>query len=207
MSAVITQVRARPCAKCPFRADVPNYLRARRRIEIATAIAQGGDFPCHETTVDCEDEDGMSDRIATSDSKLCAGAIKAALAAGAVPQNIRIMARLGMIDLDAIESTGAECLNLTAWASPSRGEGDGRDAEEPVDDEDDYSGPCVVSGPGCMAPAGYLIDGIAVPSDTVADNACGLCGEPVCSTCITVSGHCDACDGDEDDEDDEDDGD
>lgn len=198
MNAVITEVRARPCAKCPFRADVPNYLRSGRRIQIATAIAQGGDFPCHETTVDCYDEDGMSDRQATSDSKLCAGAIKAALASGAVPQNIRIMSRLGMIDLDAIERTGAECLNLTAWASVSRGEGDGRDAE-PVDD-DDMSGPCVVSGPGCMAPAGYLIDGVAVPSDVDADNACGLCGEPVCSTCISDSGRCDSCaDEDEDD--------
>lgn len=185
--------RSRPCAKCPFRKDVPNYLRAGRRVEIATAIANGHGFPCHETTVSVEDDDGMTDRAVTAESKFCAGAIKAAIAAGGVPQDLRIMQRLRLVDLDEIEGNGAECWNLTEWAMPHRGDG-GRVAAPASDGEDENEdGPCSVGGPGCSAPAGYLIDGIAVPSDVMADNACGNCGMPVCSTCISNDGYCDDC--------------
>lgn len=185
----ITEVRARPCAKCPFRADVPNYLRSGRRVEIAESIARGEGFVCHETTVPgAEDEEGFSTRVEGPDSKLCAGAVKSALAAGGCPQNLRVMERLGMIDLDEIENTGAECLNLTEWASRSRGEGDGSDPDDDGDGE-----ACSVCGPGCMAPAGHMIDGIAVPSNEVADNACMDCDAPVCSSCISAAGRCDEC--------------
>lgn len=184
--ATMTAARSRPCPKCPFRTDVPNYLRAGRRVEIATAIANGYGFPCHETTEHHEDDEGNSERVATQESKFCAGAIKAALAAGGVPQDLRIMARLGFIDLDAIEANGAECWNLTAWASPHRGNGDGR----PADDEGE---PCSYSGPRCKAPAGHLIDGIAVPGDVMADNGCGECGDALCDECITADGLCPPC--------------
>ena len=48
----------RPCSKCPFRTDVPNYLHPERREEIGIAITDhDGTFPCHET-IDYNQEDG-----------------------------------------------------------------------------------------------------------------------------------------------------
>lgn len=190
--------RSRPCAKCPFRKDVPNYLRAGRRVEIATAIANGHGFPCHETTVSVEDDEGMTDRAVTAESKFCAGAIKAALAAGGVPQDLRIMQRLDLVDLDEIESNGAECWNLTEWSSPYRGDGGGKVSS------DDIGEPCSASLPGCRAPAGYLIDGIAVSGDMMADNGCVECGAALCDNCISVAGFCPECTGDGEDDDDAD---
>lgn len=36
----------RPCPNCPFRTDVPPYLRGARAEEIARSIANGSDFRC-----------------------------------------------------------------------------------------------------------------------------------------------------------------
>lgn len=63
----------KPCAKCPFRTDVPGYLSRARANEIVTAITtKDAVFWCHETTVASEEDDG--DMVATKSSQHCAGA-------------------------------------------------------------------------------------------------------------------------------------
>lgn len=85
-----------PCAKCPFRKDVPSYLRFGRRVEIAQALLSGGSFHCHNT-VDYSQEDDEGETIAdTSDALLCAGAERSLAAAGTSSQMGRIAERLGL---------------------------------------------------------------------------------------------------------------
>ena len=60
----------RPCPHCPFRVDHRGYLRPARAAEIGVHVLNGGEFPCHETTV--EDEEG--DLVETEASQMCAGA-------------------------------------------------------------------------------------------------------------------------------------
>lgn len=40
-----------PCKDCPFRTDVPGYLRRSRAEQIVKGLSDpnGGEFPCHET--------------------------------------------------------------------------------------------------------------------------------------------------------------
>lgn len=71
----------RPCAKCPFRTDVPFYLGAARRKEIADALSWGETFHCHETVHydeqhwDYGAEDGLGHYTASGDEQHCAGAL------------------------------------------------------------------------------------------------------------------------------------
>lgn len=65
-----------PCPKCPFRTDVPGYLRQARAAEIAHHVAiAGSGFPCHETTEDEEGEDGFTERVCGPRTRHCAGAL------------------------------------------------------------------------------------------------------------------------------------
>lgn len=69
----------RPCAHCPFRRDLPGFLRKSRALEIADGLARHGDFACHETIEygDDEDdeEDGTAKGVVTPRSQHCAGAL------------------------------------------------------------------------------------------------------------------------------------
>jgi hypothetical protein len=199
MSAAIAPA---PCGNCPFRKDVPIYLRADRRQEIVDAITEGRDFYCHGTTVDVEGPDGECARAVTSDSSICAGAAKAIMAAGGTTQMMRINERLGLADLDKVEGRGADVWDLDQW--PRLAEGSTADAPEWLEGNEYGVNTCTVNGPGCDAPAGWLgVGGTVVRGNVAADSECSACGEPACSTCLDGGDVCPDCAegwGDEDDE-------
>ncbi len=94
-----------PCKRCPFRTDVPPYLR--RAESIAEGIDRGGDFACHRTTVKAEDDEGSS--ILVDDpavSKVCAGSLAIMIREDSLNQMARIAFRLGMFDPDGIDAFG-----------------------------------------------------------------------------------------------------
>lgn len=91
----------RPCDNCPFRRKGGvRYLAPRRVAEITHAMldSQGSTFACHKTTVESEDDEGMSRRETTSNSQHCAGALIFAEKNGNANQAMRIAERLGLYD-------------------------------------------------------------------------------------------------------------
>lgn len=86
-----------PCAHCPFRKDITPFLRPERVREIQLSLVRA-EFPCHKTTEEQEDEEGNSERVATSDSIHCAGALILMEKEGRSSQMMRIAERLGMYD-------------------------------------------------------------------------------------------------------------
>lgn len=62
----------------------------------------GGSFPCHKTTIDTEDDDGLGDREVTPDSQHCAGALIFAEKNENATQLMRIAERLGLYDAKAL---------------------------------------------------------------------------------------------------------
>lgn len=189
-------VMGAPCARCPFRKDVPIYLRLERREEIARSLADGRDFPCHATVNHTEDEDGEYEADVTG-SKLCAGAMRSLMLAGGSNQNLRIAERLGILDVDAVaEGAGAAVWSLPEWTELA--EGATEDNPETVDGET-----CSICEAGCLAPAGYLGAGGGVVRGTVfVDTECAECGEPACTNCLSDGGLCPWCDEDPDNEED-----
>ena len=80
-----------PCDDCPFRRKGGIRLRSSRAAEIGGMMLslQGGEFPCHKTTV----SDGDGDREVVADSQHCAGALIFAEKNGNATQMMRIMER------------------------------------------------------------------------------------------------------------------
>jgi hypothetical protein len=93
----------RPCAHCPFRHDIPGYLRGSRAREIAESLLNGGNFPCHETTVVVLDDEGNEELRAASNSEHCAGALIMLERMGQPNQMMRICERLGMYDMRKLD--------------------------------------------------------------------------------------------------------
>lgn len=93
----------RPCKHCPFRSDIRGYLRQERAEEIAESLLRGQSFPCHETTVEVEDEEGYSAREATPDSQHCAGAMIMLEAMEMPNQMMRIAERIGFYRADRLD--------------------------------------------------------------------------------------------------------
>jgi hypothetical protein len=93
----------RPCDNCPFRHDVPGFLRQSRAEEIMQSLLCDQSFPCHKTTRDAEDEDGTSYRYADSNSEHCAGATILLTRMGMPNQMMRIAERLGMFNPDELD--------------------------------------------------------------------------------------------------------
>ncbi|HUW00812.1 MAG TPA: hypothetical protein VMW08_00535 [Acidimicrobiales bacterium] len=179
-----------PCAKCPFRKDVPIYLRAGAREEIARALADGRGFPCHATVnydTDEEDEEGATipDQSAASE---CAGAVAALELSGGSSQLARIAERLGDLDPDR-PGHHDDVWPLHEWPLLAAG------ATGDNPEEEEYEGDtCSVVNAGCEAPAGYLGTGGAVVHGVEhTDNYCPGCGDPVCETCMADEELCPTC--------------
>jgi hypothetical protein len=185
--STVKAVSRRPCERCPFRKDVPIYLRQERRVEIAKHIFNGGMFPCHETTHVSEDENGEEELIATDASLECAGAAKAIMAVGGTTQTMRIAERFGWVDLDDIDQNGAECWNLNEWPKLEEGSTGTEALLEAVET-------CHVVDSGCTAPAGFLgASGAVLDGAEWADFECECCGEWTCENCSDGAGHCNMC--------------
>lgn len=186
-----------PCAKCPFRKDVPIYISRERRAEISTALLSGQTFWCHNTVdYDGEPDEWGEEQPDTTDSIPCAGAEKALLGIGQTSQMGRISSRLGLLDYDKVETTGAPSWDLHTWQTLGEGSVEGEEIEE----IEEYIETCSVVNQGCLAPAGYAVGGGVVEGTEAADEHCEACGEAVCSNCITANGMCEFCDEEEEDE-------
>lgn len=163
----------RPCPHCPFRTDVPPYLRKERAQEIATSIARGATFPCHETT---ENDDEDAGRVAVAGSQACAGAMIAMEKSAQPNQMMRVAGRLGMFDPTRLDLGAPVVGSLAAFVRHHQGlDADGSEPE-----------PCSIVEMGCEAPAGFMEGGTAVPNTEIEEGMtepCVGCGEPVCESC------------------------
>lgn len=173
-----------PCGKCPFRSDVPIYLRAGRREDIAMKIRGGGHFPCHEHVE--RDDEGAALGFGGPE---CAGARKSIMAAGGSTQMQRIEERLGMHDPDALEAQKVPVWSLDVW--PRVPEGETAETWDPEEAEGVRT--CQTVNDGCLAPAGYLSGGEVVLGSVEADGECVTCEEPLCSNCADADGNCHMC--------------
>lgn len=168
----------RPCANCPFRVDVPPYLRPERAQEIATSIASGATFACHKTTV--LDEEGEGDLVEAPTSQMCAGAMIAMAKSEQANQIMRIAMRLGLLDPDQLDLDAPVVGSLTAFVDHHAGE---------PDDEEEIE-PCSVADYGCEAPAGYMVGGSAIRNvelDQDSTTPCVSCGTSVCENCSAAA--------------------
>lgn len=171
-----------PCGNCPFRLDVPGYLRRARATEIAESLANGGIFPCHKTTIEDPDDEGAL--VAGPDSQFCAGALICMELQDAPNQVVRIAENLGSYDRDR--------LDMDAPVASSFFEFRAHHGEDEPDDEEQEC--CSFSGGNCEAPAGMLIGGVAVPVEPTGEvHGCPECGEPVCDACSGDDGRCRDC--------------
>lgn len=171
----------RPCPKCPFRTDIPGYLRPERCTEIAESLARGAEFPCHETTVEIEAEDG-NDRAPTADSQFCAGALLLMEAAETPNQIMRVAERIGRYDPEKMDRSAPVARSFIEFRQHHA-------AEEEAEPEC-----CSVANADCEAPAGYMMDGMVVPAEATGEvHECPACGEPVCGACCDAEGVCFYC--------------
>jgi hypothetical protein len=174
-----------PCAKCPWLAKFKgpaDYLRAGRREEIVRSMLAGAGFSCHETTVPADDDEGAGSMTVTEESKECAGAMLVMARADRSSQPMRILGRLGMLDVDALieRNEGVELWTYAELTEP----------DEPVET-------CNTVGPYCEAPAGYMVGGEVVYGTVAAELECPSCGEWVCEACADDEGFCGPCADDE----------
>jgi hypothetical protein len=96
----------RPCARCPFRADIEPYLRYMRAVEIAYNLYAGSEFPCHETTE--HDEDTGEYVPNARKERFCAGAAITMLRYDGPNQMMRILDRIYPGWLEALEKEDAK---------------------------------------------------------------------------------------------------
>lgn len=83
-----------PCDACPFLKSNAKAFTLRRLQE----FANDGEFPCHKTAEDVEDEDGFSEFRATEESVVCAGMLIFNEKRDQPNQMMRICERLGFYD-------------------------------------------------------------------------------------------------------------
>lgn len=194
MSAVGTDPARRyglraACAKCPFRTDVPPYLRPGRAAEIAKALREGGEFPCHETTERRVDEAGEAYLADGARSRFCAGAMATMLTEGQPNQMLRIAIRLGWLDPDRLAAADIPVHpSLADWVRAHRlAEGEiptvTLDDGEVIEFEH-----CGIVEDGCEDPAGYGGYGGYAPNDdpptcNPLTDECAGCSRTACTAC------------------------
>lgn len=158
-----------PCEHCPFRLDVPGYLRYDRCVEIARSLADGAEFPCHKTTV--TDPDDESENTTGAHSQWCAGALIVMERTQTPNQAMRIAERLNLYHPARLDMQAPVARSFIDFAEHHGGETDE---------------PCCIANPGCLAPAGYMVGGIVVPGERDGGTfECTACGQPVCDNCST----------------------
>lgn len=178
----------RPCVNCPFRTDVPGYLRRERAAEIARALADGAEFPCHETTIENPNEEG--ELMRGPESQFCAGALICMEHQEAPNQSVRIAERLQIYDREQLDMSAPVARSFFEFV---RHHGDAEGETEPEC--------CCVCDSGCEAPAGMLVGGVAVPAEAEGEvHDCPSCGESVCDSCSDDEGVCRNCHNPEEDE-------
>ncbi len=172
-----------PCKACPFRKDVDRYIHAERVVEIGMSLLNEEDFPCHQTTVTVEDEDGETDRAWGSRSRACAGALATLNREGRDTQMQRITARLGIPvveyspELPVYDSVAEWVAAKNGWPTETNEAGEVLSWDH-----------CGVVGPNCIDPAGFMSGGGAVPNleeptcNPLTDD-CSACGALVCEEC------------------------
>lgn len=196
-----TAVVAAPCGKCPFRSDVPIYLRKDRRAGIVESILLNDeDFYCHQTTTYDEETEDME---VGRDSKICAGAIKMIEQSHGSTNMMRVLERIGMYDAAQI-GRGAEVWDQDEFLGLPEGavkvDGVVVDHETKAEVEPEEVETCNTVNEGCLAPAGYLGSGGGVVYGTeAADGECAGCGEGLCSNCADDEGMCSLCSTTDDD--------
>lgn len=162
----------KPCKDCPFRTDVDPYLRPNRASEIADSIQRGADFPCHKTTAEDPEDDSV--RVATTDSKTCAGSLILQAKTGQFNQMARIGMRIGVFDPDALDLDAPVPDSWGEWVSRFRPEG------QPVLDH------CGVAGPNCEDPVGWMAGGVIENTDPgTCEVECSSCGHFMCDDCTS----------------------
>lgn len=170
----------RPCPHCPFRKDIPGFLRRERASGIARDIANGSTFACHETTVPDEWDEG--ELVADENSQFCAGALLVMEKSELPNQIVRISERLGVYDPARLDMAAPVHDSFAAFVYHHGG-------TEERDDEIDEC--CSVVEHGCEAPAGYMVNGVAVPAEPEGEvHICESCGQPVCDNCSDDNGIC-----------------
>lgn len=176
----------RPCPKCPFRADVPGYLRRDRAQEIALGIAKGAIFSCHATTVDALDEDGDEIMVEGPNSQFCAGALIVMEKLEVPNQAMRMAEGLGFYDPARLEMSAPVVASMLAFVEHHNDTGEvEQEAEAEV---------CCVANYGCEAPSGYLVNGMVVAAEEPGEtHECPVCGEYVCENCSNDAGVCGNC--------------
>ena len=89
----------RPCAKCPFRADIDPYLLPGRIDELERSLRYG-EFYCHETTDQSQLDDGADDDHYNPDGgeAHCAGALILLEKIERPSQMMRVCERIGLYD-------------------------------------------------------------------------------------------------------------
>jgi hypothetical protein len=184
----------RPCAKCPFRTDVPGYLTRARAVEIATSIANGSVFPCHETTVYDEETEDM---VTAESSQFCAGALIAMERMERPNQHVRIAERLGVYQRDRLDMDAPVVGSFAEFVS-HHGESPFAKLRDECAAEEDESGLedcCEVVDMGCEAPAGHMVGGVPVPADNegIELHHCPSCWRTVCGSCSNDEGVCNSC--------------
>lgn len=94
----------RPCAHCPFRSDIPGYLRRSRAEQIVAGLRdpRGGEFPCHETM---PRTDSPIDK-----AMVCAGSLLVTERDQGPNQMHRICERLNLYDPSKLDRE-APCFN------------------------------------------------------------------------------------------------
>lgn len=156
-----------PCKTCPFRAKYSgdqDYLRPGRRAEIALSVIEGAGFPCHKTVTYEGD--------APKQEQPCTGLDIVMLRADVAHQSqmFRIRERLGVVNAQRLLRSSKQ-MKLWTW-------------DDILTEGEELGGePCSIAGVDCEAPAGWVINGNAMPSGMVTDNYCPQCGEPVCESC------------------------
>lgn len=97
----------RPCDTCPFRHDVPGFLRNERAEEIAGALFDLDEcFPCHKTVeFDERDDDNDAEGQSFTAGQHCAGAMILLERYGRGNQLMRIAERLRLYDRRKLDMT------------------------------------------------------------------------------------------------------